>query len=320
MSCYDKIAPKAYKNNNRLVCKECEISVYSDDSKDEFYTKLIEELRSEGIHKEETIEKLNKKYELFYEDAITMENDLVSKIQNHIKTIDALQDELINLKRECRNIKSTVFISTQTQTEINHIEQKKVGILVKNDSVLTQSDECDNTVMPNDTNFLDDGDNDKMETKTDKQKKRGKPVKRTTNRKKEYKEEMKMILRNNIKERKKLENDKALKIDEHEATSTGNLTTNLDENSFNISNDSNRVNPFIEKVNQTSLMEELENATILEDAVNEAINTPDLSITNESEIHEQEVKNPKTGPDDTLNIALNYTIYCADSVVGEFAL
>ncbi|KAG5870148.1 hypothetical protein JTB14_022225 [Gonioctena quinquepunctata] len=125
ISCYDKIAPKAYKNNNKLVCKECEISVDSDDSKDEFYTKLIEELRSEGIHKEETIEKLNKKYE-FYEDAITMENDFVSKIQNHIKPIDALQDELMNLKRECRNIKSTVFIITQTQTEINHIEQKKV--------------------------------------------------------------------------------------------------------------------------------------------------------------------------------------------------
>ncbi|KAG5864250.1 hypothetical protein JTB14_026174 [Gonioctena quinquepunctata] len=127
--------------------KECEISVDSDDNKDEFYTKLIEELRSEGIHKEETIEKLNKKYELFYEDAITMENDL--------------------------------------------------------------SDERDNTVMPNDTNFLDDGHNDKMETKTDKQKKRGKPVKRTTNRKKRIQRRNEDDFKEQYKRKKEARNDKA---------------------------------------------------------------------------------------------------------------
>ncbi|CAG9822865.1 unnamed protein product [Phaedon cochleariae] len=284
---------EAYKNNYKLVCKECDISENHND--DEFYLKLIEELRMEVMHKDETIDKLKKKYDLFYEEAITMENDFVSKVQNHEKTIHKLQENLMNLKRECTNKNSKVLISIKTQTEKKQTEQKKLDTQINDDSeVFDQTGEYNDTMLPNEMNLPEDQPNETIsKMKTVKQKKKEKPMKRLSNRRREYKGEMQMILRNNIKKRKKQENDSALAInsvviEEQEAMTTENFVSFPDENVFNISNDtSSTVNPVSEKLNQLSLMEELENVSCLENVAsvvnNEFMNTHNLRIPDESE-------------------------------------
>ncbi|CAG9814729.1 unnamed protein product [Phaedon cochleariae] len=232
ISCYDRIAPKTLKNTNKLVCKECENSdIAKDNSVDEFYSKLIEELRIEGKQKEETIVKINKKYELFYDEAITMENEFMSQIQTYKKVIRELQENLLILKREVANKKSEVVISTQTQTDKEDIEQKMFIAQVPNDSddfnQMTEYD--DNTMLPSRTNYLENPSNEKIhyEPKSDRMKKKQKSKKQMASRRKIQKEEIQMILRSSIKRQQNQQTDTEVEInsvvtEEREAVSTVN--------------------------------------------------------------------------------------------------